>query len=275
MPSEVTPRMRAVFTERPPGSVAPGAATAVLSPATALGAPQTMESARSGSRTRQSLLRCPGDVSPRSRSIASIWPTTTPESPSATGVTEAPSIPALMRRSAISRGGRSVSTNSRSQRYEIFIAPRARSSGGCERRASSRHGPELLEKAQVVLVEQPDVVDLVLQNGDALDAHAEGPARHLFRIVADVAQHVGMHHAGAEDLEPAALLAEATPVAAALEARHVGLRGRLGEREEGRPEAQARAGPEHLTREQLERRLEVGHGHPAIDRQPLDLVEHR
>ena len=48
-----------------------------------------------------------------------------------------------------------------------------------------------------------------LQHRDALDAHAEREAGDLFGIVADVAQHVRMHHARAEDLEPARLLAHA------------------------------------------------------------------
>src|SRR5262245_65334028 len=99
-------------------------------------------------------------------------------------------MPALTRRSAacaaVSRG----STNSRTQPYGIFIASR-----------------ELPEEPQVVVEEQAEVVDPVLQHRDALDAHPERPARVVLRIVADVLQHLRMHHAGAEDLEPAGLLA--------------------------------------------------------------------
>ena len=86
-----------------------------------MGAPQTTENLRSGRATRQSLFGCPAGVGPRSRSIASISAITMPESPSATGVIVATSMPAPASRSAISRGARSVSTNSLSQRYEIFI----------------------------------------------------------------------------------------------------------------------------------------------------------
>ena len=74
---------------------------------------------------------------------------------------------------------------------------------------------ELLEEAQVVLVEQPDVVDAVLQHRDALDAHAEREAGDLLRVVADRFEHGRMHHAAAEDLEPAGLLADAAAAAAA------------------------------------------------------------
>ena len=41
---------------------------------------------------------------------------------------------------------------------------------------------ELLEELQVVLEHQADVVDAVLQHGDALDADAEGEAGVLIRV---------------------------------------------------------------------------------------------
>src|SRR5436309_11733515 len=64
----------------------------------------------------------------------------------------------------------------------------------------------------------------VLEHRDAVDAHAEGPAGDLFRVVADVAQHLRVHHARAEDLEPAALLAEPAAGAVADEAQHIHFR---------------------------------------------------
>ena len=71
------------------------------------------------------------------------------------------------------------------------------------------HSGKLLQEAQVVLVEQPDVVHAVLQHGDALHAHAEREAGDLFRVVADGLEHGRVHHAAAENLEPAGLLAGA------------------------------------------------------------------
>src|SRR5215475_6022549 len=96
---------------------------------------------------------------------------------------------------------------------------------------------ELPEEAQVVVEEQADVVDPVLEDRDPVDAHAEGPARDLLGIVAAVAQHLGVDHARAQDLQPARLLAYPTAGAAAQEAQHVDLRRRLGERKERWPEA--------------------------------------
>src|SRR5262249_59316375 len=78
---------------------------------------------------------------PSSRSTASISPTTTPLRSGASGVTDATSIPALTRRSAACSAVSLRSTNSRTHEYGIFIG-----SG------------ELLQEAQVVLEEQPQIV---------------------------------------------------------------------------------------------------------------------
>src|SRR5437879_2516748 len=126
--------------------------------------------------------------SPSSRSMASISPATTPRKSGASGVTDATSTPALMRRSAACAALRSSSTSSRTQRYGIFMLG------------------ELPQEAQVVLEEQAEIVDPVLEHRDAVDAHAERPAGDVFRVIADVAQHARVHHARTEDLEPAALL---------------------------------------------------------------------
>ena len=56
---------------------------------------------------------------------------------------------------------------------------------------------ELLEEAGVVLGEQAQVVDAVLQVGDALDAHAEGIARVNLGVDAALLEHVGVDHAAA------------------------------------------------------------------------------
>src|SRR5262244_1076295 len=263
MPSESVPRILVALIVRPPGKVAPGGAKAERRPGAALGAPQTTEKRLSGRATRQRRLRCPAGVTPRSCSMASISLMTTPDRPSTSGWMAATSMPALTRRSATSAGGRSLSTNSRSQRYETFRAV-----------PSPRPDGELRQEAHVVLEEQTDVVDLVPENGHPLHAHAEGPARDLLGIVAHVAQDVGMHHAGAQNLDPASVLAEPAARATALEAEHVHFRGRLREGEERGAEAHAGARPEHLAGEVVEGALEISHGDVAIHGEAFDLVEH-
>src|SRR4051812_32722734 len=80
--------------------------------------------------------------------------------------------------------------------------------------ASVRISAKLFQEAQVVAVEETDVVDAVFHHGDALRAHAEGEALDALGIVARVAQHERMHHARAEELDRAAALADATARAA-------------------------------------------------------------
>ena len=117
---------------------------------------------------------------------------------------------------AISSAVPGTSTNSRSQESEHL------------------HSGELLQEAQVVLVEQPDVVDAVLQHRDALHADAEREPGDLLRVVADGFEHRRVDHAAAENLEPAGVLADAAARAAAALAADVDLRARLGVRKEAR-----------------------------------------
>ena len=92
---------------------------------------------------------------------------------------------------------------------------------------------ELLEELQVVLKHQADVVDAVLQHGDALDANAEGEAGILIRVNVAVLQHLAVDDAAAQHLDPAGVLAQGAALAVALEAAHVHLDARLSEGEVG------------------------------------------
>src|SRR6185503_5137588 len=135
-------------------------------------------------------------------------------------------------------------------------APRARARGGRRsrrRRAipGARASAELLQEAEVVVVQRPHVGQAVLELGDALDAEAPGEALDLLRVVAvvvDVGEDVRVDLARAEDLDPALALAQpaarAVPqeaLAVAVEARDVDLDARLGEREEVRAQAHVAA----------------------------------
>src|ERR1041385_8827816 len=100
---------------------------------------------------------------------------------------------------AISSGDAVTSTKSRSQETSTL----------------TRRGPrtnsyrELVQEAQVVFVEEADVVDAVAQHRHALHAHAEREAGVLLRVVADRFEHRGVDHAAAENFEPARVLARA------------------------------------------------------------------
>src|SRR5215470_16631695 len=171
--------------------------------------------------------------------MASISATTTPASSGgASAVTLPTSMPAFVSRSAASFGVSRRSTNSKIHLYGIFMAaPRARTGGASQprpvspatRRPDVPSSRELPQEPQIVLEEHANVVDPVLEHGDALDSHPEGPAGHRLGIVSPVLQHGRMYHAGPQDFEPARLLADAAARPVAQEAAHVDLGRRLGE----------------------------------------------
>src|SRR5579883_3119049 len=53
---------------------------------------------------------------------------------------------------------------------------------------------ELAQEAQIIAGEETNLVDVVLQYGDALHTHAEGEASIAFGIIANLAQQFGMDH---------------------------------------------------------------------------------
>ena len=108
-----------------------------------------------------------------------------------------------------------------------------------------------------------------------VDAHAEGEALPDRRVDAGGGQHLGVDHAGAEDLEPVVALAD-PELAAGEGAADVDLGRGLGEGEVAGAELELDAVDlEEGAAELLEHPLQVGHGDVAVDGEALDLVEHR
>src|SRR5271166_5999888 len=98
-----------------------------------------------------------------------------------------------------------------------------------------------------------------------LDTQPEGKTGHLLRVVTHGAEYVGIDHPRSPHFNPSVT---AVP-------EHIDLDARFGEREEGGPEANLHVVAEITASEEPEHRLEVGHGHAAIDHQALDLMEHK
>src|SRR5262245_56704227 len=101
--------------------------------------------------------------------------------------------PTIVRSSPSRAGSTATSTNSRSQDSGTFTG--------------APSSLELLQEAQVVLVEQPDVVDAVADHRDAVDAQAEREPRHLLGVVDDASELAidglvdrRVHHPRAHDL---------------------------------------------------------------------------
>ena len=80
---------------------------------------------------------------------------------------------------------------------------------------------------------------------------------------------LGVHHAGAQDLDPALALAGGAALAAALVALDVQLAARLGEREVVGAETGNGALAVDLFDNEIEHRFEVRHGHALV---PLSMT---
>ena len=113
-----------------------------------------------------------------------------------------------------------------------------------------------------------------MAHGEAFQTHAEGEAGILVRINAAVAQHLGVHHAGAQHFDPALALAGGAALAAALVALDVYLAGGLGEGEMVGTEPGDGIGTVDGLDDGVQCALQVRHGHALVHHQTLDLMEH-
>ena len=123
---------------------------------------------------------------------------------------------------------------------------------------------ELLEELQVVLKHQADVVDAVLQHGDALDADAEGETGVLVRVDVAVLEDFAVDDAAAQHLDPAGVLAQGAALAAALKAADIDLHAGLGEGEVRGTQAGAGVLAEQLLHKGVQRALQVAQGDALI-----------
>src|SRR5712675_483684 len=133
----------------------------------------------------------------------------------------------------------------------------------------------MAEPAHVAFEQLAQIGHAVFQHRDTVDAHAPGKTLIDVGIDAAGAQHVRMHHAAAENLQPVLTLAE-TDLSLVAPALDVDLERRLGEREERRAES-------HVDVIDLEERLaelvqdpfEVAEMRDLVDDEALDLMELR
>src|ERR1700693_1890582 len=96
---------------------------------------------------------------------------------------------------------------------------------------------KLFQEPKVEFVEEPDVVDVVLQHRHALDAESPRVAVPRGRVDPAVAEHLRMDHPASANLEPTLVAAALASHAVADPARHVELEAGLGEREVARTNA--------------------------------------
>src|SRR2546429_5407369 len=133
----------------------------------------------------------------------------------------------------------------------------------------SRAASKLPQKPQIIFVEEPDVVDAIADHGDAFDAEAEGPAGPDFGIVADVLEHLRMHHAAAGDLQP--FLAHP----ARERTGEINLKARLGVTEVVWAETNLHVAAEQFLEDEFHSTLQVADGDAFVHVKPFDLLEGR
>src|SRR6476660_7071640 len=150
------------------------------------------------------------DVTSKSKIVS--WPTRSRESMG---------MPTAVSRAPTSAGSSPGSTYSFSQSRLNFISPSQR---------------ELFQEPEIVLEEQPDVVDAIFQHGDPIHPEPEDEAGEGLGVVADGAQHIGVNHTGAAHFQPSGLLAGPATSARAEDTADVELRSGLDEREVARAE---------------------------------------
>src|ERR1700757_3871126 len=203
----------------------------VVSPARALGAPQTISLRPSlvstwQTRSRSAFGCCAASTILATEKAASLV---------AGSSTCSTSSPAMVMASTTWSTVASVARCSLSQERVNFIASlsSAQAGGGVRR----GEGGEAIggEPARVGGEHVAQVGHAVLQHPQPVDAEAEGEALPDVGIEAAVLQHVGMDHPAADDLHPAVALAD-LHVAAGAVAAHVHLGAGLGEREVVRAE---------------------------------------
>src|SRR5439155_5683516 len=143
----------------------------------------------------------------------------------------------------------------------------------------AQHGAslELLQVPKVVLIEEPDVGRASTEHREALDAAPEGEALVFRGVVADASEDVGVDHPAAGGFDPAVTAAHATLriFSFAGEAVERDLRRWLREREIVDPKTDLAVASEDLSRERIQRPLEVCHRELLVDRQALVLEEDR
>src|SRR5438876_8436878 len=171
--------------------------------------------------------------------------------------------------------GRGLSPRGRFRWHSRTRPRHSRTQPSRQRREVERLEAVMGEPAHVTLEQLPQIGHAVFQHRDAVDAHA--PSKTLIDVGIDAAgaQHIRMHHAAAENLQPVLAFAK-TDFALVAPALDIDLERGLGERKARRPEP-------HVDVIDLEERLaelvqdpfEVAEMRALVDDEAFDLVELR
>ena len=132
---------------------------------------------------------------------------------------------------------------------------------------------ELIEKAYVVFTEHAQVLDHVLQVGDALYTQTEGIAAIDLAVNAAGFENGGIHHTTTQDFNPTGVFAETATLTTAQHARDIHFGTRLGEGEIAGTQADLGIGTKQFLGKVQQHLLQVGKGHILVNIQTFNLVE--
>src|SRR5690606_13986369 len=104
-------------------------------------------------------------------------------------------------------------------------------------------------------------------------SHAPSVARVDLRVVAACHQHIGMHHAAAENFKPARVLTDLATLAAAHKTFHIHFGGWFREREVRSAETQTSAFTEHAAHKIRDRSLQIREGDVLANGESFHLIE--
>ncbi len=132
---------------------------------------------------------------------------------------------------------------------------------------------KLGEEPGVVVDEVTDVGNLILDHGEALDAHPEGEATDFFGVVSGVfslainlEKDIWIYDAATCDLDPFVGLAFDLEF-------QIDFKAGFGKGKEMGPKPDISLRPKHLAEEVFQSSLQISEGHPGVDVKPLQLGE--
>src|SRR5690242_7184137 len=123
---------------------------------------------------------------------------------------------------------------------------------------------EFVQDSQIILVNPPDVVDIILKHRDTFHPYAKARAGPFFRIRRTILEVPSMYHATAHEFHPARMLADAASFPRAKNTGNIHLRTRLGEWKKARPEPGFDFGAEELFNKSVQDSLQVAEMHPLL-----------
>jgi len=132
-----------------------------------------------------------------------------------------------------------------------------------------------MQKANIVLVEKPDIVDFVEKHGDSLHTHPKGVTRILFAVITYELEYFGTHHSSTRYFNPPCSFTHPTPLSPTHKTGKIVLGTGFGKRKEAGTESNLHVRSEHPSGKHEDDSLQIGKGHTLIHAKAFDLMKDR